>query len=66
MWLLNFFRFLFVRKKTEECPNGLIPSPTDFRDVDYGSVYEEIPLLPKVYRIPYKLRISHQYKKPQN
>jgi len=64
--MFNFIRNL-IKKLLSEKDNwkdGLIESPTDFRDIPLRAVKKEFFPLPKSYRIPYFLEIKNQGNEP--
>jgi len=63
MWITNFFKNLFKDKNTP-MPNGLVPSPIDYRDIPLSAVSTGVNPTPASYQIPYKLTIKNQGIKP--
>jgi hypothetical protein len=63
MNIFNFLKNLFL-KTPQLGGHGLIESPTDFRDVPLGAVKKQFTELPEDYKVPYKLKTTHQGLKP--
>ena len=68
--LIEFLKKLFFKKEKPaelEWRDGLVPSPTDFRDINIKDILGSIDLipLPENYRIPYSLPIKNQGATPQ-
>lgn len=65
--LIKFIRNLFSKKKEikeVDWRDGLLPSPTDFRDIPLSAVSKITAPTPEKYRIPYVLTIKNQGNSP--
>jgi len=59
-WLLNWFKPTI--EEDDGFP-GLVESAVDFRDLTLGAV-QEFTEMPEEYMVPYKLKVTHQGRKP--